>query len=407
MGIEVEKIGYGFRWRFVLLGGLVMICLGTVYSWSVFRLHVERGFGVGATLSGLPYMTSLAFYAVMMLLSGRVLDRHSPRRLMVAGTVLVALGWLLSAYATGIWTLTLAYGVVIGTGVGITYGVPMVVVSRWFPEKKGLAIGLVLGGFGLSPVVTAPLASALIMEFGLARTFGILGVAYGILLPVLSLFFRHPTQEEVLGLPLPKASAGEVGEVEVADIVKTRQFRVLYWNFLTGAMIGLTFIGMTGHVGMDAMGLSSRQVDGLIPLFALSNGAGRPLFGWLADRYKARRVMRLSFALMALGSVLMLVAEPGRILLFALAFSLFWMNLGGWLAIAPSVTGRMFGARNYSRNYGIVFTAYGIGAILGVLASGMLVDLLHDLRPLFLLVLLLCASGIYRTRKHGRAKVLT
>jgi len=135
------------RWVYVILGIIIMMCLGTVYSWSVFRLHVEELYNVGTTQSGFPYMVSLAFYALFMFLTGKHLDKYSPRLIISFGSILVAIGWILSAYAPNIYILTITYGVIIGAGVGIAYGAPMTVVARWFPEKKGLVVGLILTGF--------------------------------------------------------------------------------------------------------------------------------------------------------------------------------------------------------------------------------------------------------------------
>ena len=141
------------------------MALGTVYSWSVFRLPVEVLYDVGTAQSGLPYMTALLFYSLFMFLTGRFFKDWSPRKTILTGTLLVSVGWILSAFAPNIQTLTIAYGVISGAGVGIAYGAPLTVVTRWFPEKKGIVIGLVLLGFGLSPLLTAPIARALVEQY--------------------------------------------------------------------------------------------------------------------------------------------------------------------------------------------------------------------------------------------------
>ncbi|PKM68410.1 MAG: MFS transporter, partial [Firmicutes bacterium HGW-Firmicutes-18] len=142
LSMKSNKFNALKRWRYVFLGIIIMMCLGTVYSYSVFRLTIEKFFNVGATQSGMPYMTALAFYAVFMFLTGRCLDKFKPRYVILLGGLLVSLGWILSAYATNIYILTITYGVISGAGVGIVYGVPMTVVARWFPEKKGLTVGM-------------------------------------------------------------------------------------------------------------------------------------------------------------------------------------------------------------------------------------------------------------------------
>jgi len=376
-----------------------MICLGTVYSWSVFRLHVQEIYKIGSTESGLPYMTSLAFYALFMFLAGKILDRYSPKLVISVGGLLIALGWISAAFAPNIFIFTFFYGVVSGTGVGIAYGVPLALISKWFPEKKGLAVGLVLVGFGLSPLVTAPIARQLIVAMGAMKTFMVLGVSFGILLPLLSLPLSYPKQEKNAGDLQENNSFKDVINIETDEMIHSKAFKTLYINFFIGATIGLMMIGMTSSVGIGFSKLPPETVYSLLPLFAIFNGVGRPLFGWLTDRTSVAKAMNYSYALIILAAALMLFSSSGSALAFSVSFSIFWLNLGGWLAIAPGATITLFGPRHYSQNYGVVFTAYGIGAITGVLASGALVDILNDYKMIFGFVIALCISGIIFSRK--------
>ncbi|WDC85275.1 MFS transporter [Caloramator sp. mosi_1] len=146
------------RWLYVVLGILIFICLGTVYSWSIFKKPLENALSLNSTQSNLPFMTFLAFYAFLMPVGGKLIYKYSPKVVLITGSLLVALGWIVSAYSKNIVMLTIAYGVIAGSGVGIAYGVPIGVVSSWFYDKKGLALGVLLSGFGMSPFVTAPIA---------------------------------------------------------------------------------------------------------------------------------------------------------------------------------------------------------------------------------------------------------
>lgn len=175
-------------------------------------------------------------------------------------------------------------------------------------------------------------------------------------------------------------------------MVKSKSFRLLYLNFLIGTMIGLTFIGITGNVGVEYLKLPPSSVDLLMPIFAIFNGIGRPVFGWLTDKLPSKKVMQISYGLIFISAVLMLTVA-NNIFLFGVAFSIFWFNLGGWLAIAPNTTIKLFGEKHYSRNYGVIFTAYGIGAIIGVMASGILLDIFKDYRFIFFFVMGLCILG--------------
>ncbi len=387
------------RWWYVFLGIIIMLCLGTVYSYSVFRFPIEELFNIGSTQSGMPYMIALAFYAFFMFITGKYLNKYNPRSILLLGGFLVSIGWILSAYAPNIFVLTVTYGIISGAGVGIAYGVPITVIARWFPEKKGLTMGMVLIGFGLSPLITAPLARNLLENYGIMNTFQILGIFFGIIISILSFPFRYPSESGQLSLKSTINASDNLSELNTSSMIKSDSFKGLYINFMIGTTIGLMLIGLTSGVGTELIGLSPKFVATLMALFAISNGIGRPIFGWITDKFSSKNAMYLSYSLIIFSSFLILLAKEGTITLYFISFSIFWFNLGGWLAIAPTSTLALFGIKHYSQNYGVVFTAYGIGAVFGVLSSGRLIDLFQDYRYVFYYVIILCLIGILTTSK--------
>lgn len=396
------------RWGYVLLGTIIMMCLGTVYSYGVFRIAIEEVFDIGATQSGMPYMMALAFYACFMFVTGRYLDKFNPRLILIVGGLLVSLGWILSAYAANIVVLTITYGLISGAGVGIVYGVPMTVIARWFPEKKGLAVGMVLVGFGLSPLVTAPLARIFVGQYGVMNTFQILGISFAIIIPILSLPFRYPAESDLLTLGSGKQIKQSLSNLTTSQMIRSKSFIGLYINFIIGTTIGLMLVGLTGSVGTGLIGLSSKQVSLWMALFAVFNGISRPIFGWITDKLTGKKAMYLSYGLIIASAILMLFAHKGDVALYVISFSVFWFNLGGWLAIAPASTLALYGTKHYSQNYGLVFTAYGIGAITGVVTSGMLLDAHQNYQYVFYYVLGLCLIGILmvpKQIKEGKTKI--
>lgn len=360
------------RWLYIAKGFLIMLMLGTVYSWSVFRQPLESLYGIGTALSGLPYMVALMSYALLMMLTGRVMHKYEPRHLIHFGAALVALGWGLSAIAPNILALTLTYGLITGSGVGIVYGVPMAIAAQWYPDRKGLAVGLVLVGFGLSPLITAPLARWLVDQGGVQTTFLVLGLVFGILLFLLG-----------LGMKMPDTHKGHSqGQGQGQAPRMTKSLWALYINFLLGTLIGLTLIGKTSTIGLAMLDSSASEMAIWVSVFALFNGVGRPIFGYLTDRTSPKTAMLLAYGLVILASITLLVPLPGvsKTLPFALAFGLYWMSLGAWLAIAPAATLKIVGIEAYSRTYGVIFTAYGIGAVLGTASAGVLLDWFGDYR---------------------------
>ena len=384
------------RWGYVFSGMIIMMCIGTVYSYSVFRNPIENIFNVGNTLSGLPYMTALSFYAIFMFITGRFLDKHKPRNIIFVGGLFVALGWILSAFTTNIYMLTVTYGLISGSGVGIVYGVPMAVVAKWFPDKKGLAVGMVLIGFGLSPLVTAPLAKLIVEHYGVMNSFLVLGISFGLLISLLSLLFKYPTSNDLMSSSTPNTTNSLTG-TNTKMMIKSTSFWGLYINFTIGTMIGLMIIGMTSSIATKLFEVPVEKVPYFISLFALFNGISRPLFGWLTDRLSSKKVMLISYGTIALAAIIPLIIKEKSVFIFLFSFSIFWFNLGGWLAIAPASTLNLFGMKHYSQNYGLVFTGYGLGAVLGVITSGIIIDTLNNYNYLFMYVIGLCLAGVVMT----------
>ena len=373
------------RWLYVVLGMIMFICLGTVYSWSVFRTPFEELYNLNAAQSGLPYLLFLVFYTVFMIISGRFVDRHNPKAIIAVGGLLVGIGWLMSGVVQSFGAVVFFYGVVSGSGVGIAYGVPIKIVSHSFSEKKGLALGLLLSGFGLSPFITAPIIKYLLGSSGVNHTFIVVGIVFSILIPLLGIFFKQP---EAAPEPSHEKSSYKIG-----SLIKTRKFAGLWSCFAIGATVGLMIIGVTSQIGTELFGLTPETAALLISVFAVFNALGRPLFGFFTDKLGVRRTASLSFTLIFLASLMMLIPKLHSTFLFIAALSMLWMNLGAWLSIAPTATAIMFDPTNYSRNYGVLFSAYGAGALLGTPIAGFMRTWLGSYSLIFIPVLGLCILG--------------
>jgi MFS family permease len=166
------------RWIFVILGVVINMCLGAVYAYSVFKKPLETLFNATATQGNLPFMVFLAMFALFTFFSGRFIDKMGPRKVMMVGGIVVGLGWILTKFAGSMAMVVVTYGIIGGAGVGIVYGGPVSVATKWFPDRKGLAVGFSLLGFGASAFVTAPLAKSLIASSGPLNTFGIMGMVF-------------------------------------------------------------------------------------------------------------------------------------------------------------------------------------------------------------------------------------
>ncbi len=368
-GLPAEK----GRWFLLPLGMTILLCLGSVYTWSVFRKPLEAELGLTATESLLPYTVALLFYALSMPIAGFFIPRVGTRMMTALGGLVVGLGYTLSSFTNHISMMVLTYGVIAGIGVGMAYGVPMAIAARWFPDKKGLAVGLTIVGFGLSPLITAPLNNQLIRTFGVKPTLQILGIVFAVIVLAISTTMKMPPANwHPQGQWVDKPSDRTYSYP--AHILKSRSFYGLWICYAIGTLIGLSAIGISSPVGEEIINISPSLAATSVALFALFNGGSRPLFGWLSDRFQPRYIAIAAYVLVLIACILMMHADVGQVATYLIAFCLFWFSLGGWLALAPTVTLRFFNPEQYAQNYGVVFTAYGAGALAGTLATGQIRD---------------------------------
>jgi MFS family permease len=368
--------------------------MGTVYSWTIFRKPLQDLYGFQSRTSLLPFTVLLVTYALFMPVAGMRIRRYGPVRTMACGGILLALGYILSARATSLLPLVLSYGLLGGAGVGIAYGVPMAVAAAWFPDKKGLAIGLTVVGFGLSPLVTAPLASLLIRQYGIPATFLTLGIAFGLILLSVASCMRMPPPSWRPGNAKGIAPSDPQPMPSVEILFRKPVFHVLCACYTLGTFSGLSAIGISGSVAQEMIRITPHKTAILVSIFAIFNGLGRPLFGWLADRFQPHRAATLAFGLIFMASSLMMFAQEGDVWMYAVSFSMLWLCLGGWLALAPTATLKLFDPVQYAGNYGWVFTSYGVGAFLGTMAAGSFRDVFGSYAYLFPINALLALIGM-------------
>jgi MFS family permease len=357
--------------------------------------YFTKDLGQAVTASDvlLPFSVFLAFFAIAMPFTGKYIEQYGPRNVTIVGGILTGLGWLLASFATSVPMLYVLYGIVGGIGVGIAYGVPVAVSARWFPDRRGLAVGLTLLGFGFSAFFTANIAGYLIVTYGVMTTFRIFGIAFVILTILLALPLKFPQAGwKPAGWEPPAPVTGHVVTCEFRrdEMLKTTSFYALWVCYFIGCLAGLMAVGIAKPVGSD-IGIEAGLATVLVGVFAIFNGFGRPVFGALTDKLTPRNTAMVSFVLIALVSVLMW--QVPTVPVYILAFVVLWGCLGGWLAIAPTATGCYFGTGDYPRCYGVLFLAYGAGAIAGPQLAGFIKTSTGSYLGVFPYVMVLAVIG--------------
>jgi MFS transporter, OFA family, oxalate/formate antiporter len=403
MADDVKVLGMkpeGGRWLLVFTGMVIQLCLGSIYAWSVVNPHVTKHFEkvlqlkVSKTEMLIPYIVFLAVFSLAMPLAGPFIEKYGPKKVGIVGGLCTALGWFLASFATSPILLALLYGVVGGLGVGIAYGVPIAVSARWFPDKRGLAVGLTVLGFGFSAFLTGRLTDFLVKEYGIVSTFRIFGAAFAIITALLSLLLVFPPAGwKPAGWTPPKPAGGGAAKVDLTrgEAVKTSSFWGLWTCYTIGTLAGLMAIGIAKGVGTE-VGVEAATATTLVGIFAVCNGIGRPIFGWLTDKLSPRNTALLSYVLIGGGSLALYLSWTSTV--YIVAFCILWACLGGWLALAPAATGSFFGTKDYARTYGMMFTAYGAGAVIGSILAGQMKDIFGSFKNVFPIVAGLAGLGI-------------
>ncbi len=372
MALRMPRVGY------LVVGVAMNILLGTAYSWSVIGKALLQEFGnAGADefTTLLPFAVAMVMFSVGMVFAGRAVDRYGPRKVALVGVVLFGGGYMLSSLMDRtpwpILTLTVVYGGVVGLSTGFGYNPTITTAIRWFPVRKGLASGVVVMGVGLSPVVTAPLAEYLIGIYQVPTTFLLLGILFLALLVPLALLLQFPPegwQPPAETVARTRRAWRPVAEVSPRAMLRTRSFWTAWTLYVLGTAEGFMVIGKAFNIAKE-VGLATDAVATVaVMVLALFNSGGRPLFGRLADQWSPRTTLFVMYVVL-LGAMGLLSVANGLVPVFV-GIALTGIVFGGFLAVMPALSTLYFGERHSGLNYGLLFTAFGIGNVVALFAGG-------------------------------------
>jgi MFS transporter, OFA family, oxalate/formate antiporter len=375
-------------WLVTTAAALTGLVLGILYIWSVVRAGIPVSWGWSKADMALPYSTMCAFFAITMIPAGRLQDRFGPRIAILVGGLLAGLGCVISGLGgSSLLAYIVGFGVFTGSGVGFGYAATTPASIKWFPpQRTGLIAGIVVAGFGLAPVILAPLTAWFldlfatttapgVIEQGVPATMIALGIITWVVVGALALFVRNPPEGHLVQPPPGAAAAARVVRPEYVwrDMLRTTQFWLLFVMYFFGAAAGLTFISVASDLGKHALGANAFLA---VVVLALGNSTGRILTGTLSDRMGRQWTLLIEFIWQALVVAALYKLSGGDagwvpilIVVFMLGF-----NYGTNLAVFPAACKDYFGIRNFGLNYGCLLAAFGSAGLIMPWVNGVIED---------------------------------
>ena len=394
---EVKNLG----WRVTFAGLGINLALGILYTWSIFKMSIKESIQAGdgvfnwslASLND-PYAVCCLVFAFAMIFAGRVQDKTSPKVTAVIGGILTGSGLILIALSNSWIIWIVGFGILMGMGLGFGYASATPPAIKWFPPAKtGMIAGIVVAGFGLASVYIAPLGTFLINKFGLSQSMMIFGVAFLVIVSGLAQLLVNPPEGYVhpdarATATTPAAPTG--ANFSPGEMMKTGAFYKLWIMFCVASGAGLMIIG--GVAGMAKSGMGSMAWV-VVALMAVGNASGRVVAGMLSDRIGRTNTLFIMLVFQAIVIFSLLFITPGQVILLVLAATFIGFNYGSNLSLFPSATKDYFGMKNFGANYGLVFSAWGVGGFVFPRVSQMIVAYTNSPRMAYILAAALLLTG--------------
>jgi MFS family permease len=391
------------RWLVVAGGILIQLCLGALYAWSAFTARLAgEPYGLTAVQSQWIFSLALVSFAVVMaLVAGRWQAKAGPRRVTLVGGLVMGLGYVVGGLAgTNFWGILVGVGLIGGAGIGLAYVCPIAALVKWFPDKKGFITGLAVAGFGFGALIWIKLTQGFTFGplklsgdwaglFGMGWTVNQVWLLYGLLFAGLvglgSVVLVNPPEgwrPAGWAPTVQSIAACRTAECPARVMARTSQFWGLFLTFLFGSVAGLMIIGLIERFGTDkltAAGIAAEQAvvvagTAMGLFYALFNGLGRIVWGWLSDSLGRRNAIAVMSAIQGVVMIAFYWVGGSEWGLY-LGAAVIGFNYGGNFALFPAATADLFGNKSVGSNYPYVFLAYGLGGIIGPQLGGLMKDL--------------------------------
>ena len=361
----------------LIAGTCINLTIGVLYAWSVFSKALVADWGWTNINASMPYKVAIVVWAIALLFAGVMQDRIGPKKVITLGVVLVGIGMILSSLIPkdSSLGLTIAFGVIVGSGIGFTYACVTPAAMKWFhSSKKGMVSGITVGGFGLAAVFFAPLCSSLIRHFGISQSFMMLGIAVLVIALPLTRLICNPPEGYVPEAPTKAASAlaPKISGLELTwkEMLKTHQFYLLWIMFVFSSSAGVMIIGNLASIATNQAGILNSAY--LVSILAISNASGRVGGGMLSDKIGRSNTMLLAFAVQSVNMLAFASYGDATMILFGTVVA--GMAYGSLMSVFPSTTADFYGLKHYGANYGALYTAWGVSGFVGPMMASLVKD---------------------------------
>ena len=351
---------------------VIFVCSASA-AFSVFSIPLQEATGGNASQVALTltiYQFSMSLFGII---SGRIVDKSGPKKLMYIGGLIFGLGWFMTAFVTSIPLLYLTCGLVGGAGNGLLYNPSLNTALRWYPEKRGTMSGVLLCAASVGPLVTAKAGAILCDQFGI-RGLTFLGISYLIIIWLVGFKMELP-EKNWLPTGFSQVSANSdsnQNHYAPKEMLSTSKFWLLLLLFSIACTGGIMMIGTLSSIGQVQLGMTPVSAANLVAVNLLSNLCGRLIIGKLCDKWGELETLALIF-------VLTIISLIGLSFSYSLPIFIFFLiilgaSFGGVLVVFPPLTSKTFGMKHSGVNYGIMFFGYSIGALLGPQIAARFVD---------------------------------
>ena len=346
----------------------MQVALGAVYAWSVFRIPLAKQFGWSISEVTLTFTISIFVLGIAAFFGGLWLNRNGPRVVALTGGVLYGLGVFLASFsAHKLWWLYLSYGLIGGLGLGFGYIVPVAVLVKWFPDRRGLITGIAVGGFGAGALITAPVATELIQRIGVLSTFAYLGIAYLIVTVLAALFMQNPPDgwqpEGWTPTRFRKQSSGH--DYTLAEALRTWQWYALWLLLFLNTIAGISIISQEAPIFEELVGVSAVVAASMVGIASIGNAVGRVFWAWVSDLITRRATFFVMFLLQIL--LFWFLPNVAIVTLMTILTFIVLMCYGGGFGTMPAFAADYFGSKNVGPIYGLMLTAWGCASLIGPL----------------------------------------